>query len=76
MSIKDLINAVKTGDVAASNNVFNSIMSDKMNDALDSEKQSVASTMYKDAEPSDVVEDEPVAEVETEVEAPVEGESQ
>jgi hypothetical protein len=65
MSIKDLINAVKTGDVAASNNVFNSVMSDKMNAALDLEKQSVASTMIKDA---DEVSDEPVVEVEAEIE--------
>ena len=64
MSIKDLINAVKTGDVAASNNVFNSVMSDKMNAALDLEKQSVASTMIKDA---DEVSDEPVVEVEAEM---------
>ena len=50
MSIKDLINNVKAGDAAASNNTFNSIMADKMNSALDIKKQEIAQTMYGIAE--------------------------
>ena len=46
MSIDSLINNIKKGDVADSNNTFNRIMADKMNAALDLQKQDVASTMY------------------------------
>jgi hypothetical protein len=46
MSIEDLINNVKVGDAAKSNNTFNNIMADKMNDALNAKKQEIAQTMY------------------------------
>jgi uncharacterized membrane-anchored protein len=61
MSIQDLINNVKSGDVQSSNNSFNSIMADKINAALDTQKQDVASRLFG----SDT-------EVESEVEADVE----
>jgi len=46
MDTNDLIDNIKSGDVAKSNNIFNSIMKDKINDALDAKKQEVASSVY------------------------------
>lgn len=59
MSIEDLINNVKVGDAAKSNNTFNSLMADKMNAALDAKKQEIAQTMYGVHEETPAV-DEPV----------------
>ena len=46
MSTKDLIDNIKKGDAMKSNNTFNSIMHDKIIDALDNHKQEVASKLY------------------------------
>ncbi len=46
MSTKELIDNIKKGDAMKSNNTFNSIMHDKLIDALDTHKQEVASKMY------------------------------
>ena len=66
MSTRDLIDNIKTGDAQTSNNTFNSIMHDKLIDALDNHKQEVASKMYgaSDDAPAD---EEPAAETEVEV---------
>jgi hypothetical protein len=69
MSTKDLIDNIKSGDAQASNNTFNSIMHDKLIDALDTHKQEVASKMYGASDDAPAVE-EPAMETETgEVEA-------
>ena len=67
MSIENLINNVKSGDVQSSNNSFNSIMADKINSALDTERKQVASKMYG-------VEEDPEMETETEIETKAETE--
>ena len=64
MRIEGLINNVKSGDVQSSNNSFNSIMANKINAALDTERRQVASKMYGEEE----IETEIEAEAETEVE--------
>ena len=46
MSTRNLIDNIKKGDAQKSNNVFNSIMQDKILGALDTHKQEVASKMY------------------------------
>jgi len=46
MDIKDLINKIGSGDAQASNNAFNDIIHQKMNAALDVEKQTIAQSMY------------------------------
>jgi len=46
MSTRNLIDNIKKGDAQKSNNVFNSIMHDKIINALDTHKQEVASKMY------------------------------
>ena len=46
MSTRTLIDNIKTGDAQKSNNTFNSIMHDKIIDALDNHKQEVASKLY------------------------------
>ena len=46
MSTNKLIDNIKKGDAQKSNNTFNSIMQDKILDALDTHKQEVASKMY------------------------------
>jgi hypothetical protein len=69
MSTRDLIDNIKKGDAMKSNNTFNSIMHDKILDALDTHKQEVASKMYGASDNAPAVE-EPAMETETgEVEA-------
>ena len=46
MDIKDLINKIGSGDAQASNNAFNDSIHQKMNAALDVEKQTIAQSMY------------------------------
>jgi hypothetical protein len=57
MNIQDLISNIKSGDAQDSNNSFNSIMADKMNNALDAKKREIASDMYGAKEP---IPEEPV----------------
>ena len=61
MTTKDLIDNIKQGDAQKSNNTFNSIMQDKIIDALDSHKQEVASKMYGASNDAPAVE-EPAVE--------------
>ena len=65
MSTKELIDNIKKGDAMKSNNTFNSIMHDKILDALDSHKQEVASKMYGASNDTSAVE-EPAVETEGE----------
>ena len=65
MSTKELIDNIKKGDAMKSNNTFNSIMHDKILDALDSHKQEVASKMYGASNDTPAVE-EPAVETEGE----------
>ena len=65
MSTRDLIDNIKTGDAQTSNNTFNSIMHDKLIDALDNHKQEVSSKMYGAYDDAPAVE-EPDAETEVE----------
>ena len=61
MSTRDLIDNIKKGDAQKSNNTFNSIMHDKIIDALDTHKQDVASILYGASNDSPVAE-EPAVE--------------
>jgi hypothetical protein len=61
MSTKDLIDNIKKGDAMKSNNTFNSIMHDKIIDALDNHKQEVASKLYGASNDTPVAE-EPAVE--------------
>ena len=61
MSTSKLINNIKKGDAQKSNNTFNSIMKDKIIDALDTHKQEVASKMYGASSDTPVAE-EPAVE--------------
>lgn len=65
MSTRELIDNIKSGDAQSSNNTFNSIMHDKLIDALDNHKQEVASKMYGASDDAPAVE-EPAAETEVE----------
>ena len=65
MTTRELIDNIKTGDAQTSNNTFNSIMHDKLIDALDNHKQEVASKMYGASDDAPAVE-EPAAETEVE----------
>lgn len=69
MSTRNLIDNIKKGDAQKSNNVFNSIMHDKILNALDSHKQEVASTMYGASNNDTPVAEEPAAETEAGEEA-------
>jgi|TARA_B110000908_G_C9977296_1_gene323888 hypothetical protein len=66
MTTRNLIDNIKTGDAQTSNNTFNSIMHDKLINALDNHKQEVASKMYGASDDAPAVE-EPAAETEVEV---------
>ena len=61
MRTSKLIDNIKKGDAQKSNNTFNSIMHDKILDALDSHKQEVASKMYGASNDTPVAE-EPAVE--------------
>jgi|TARA_R110002167_G_scaffold361288_1_gene579445 hypothetical protein len=61
MTTRELIDNIKQGDAQKSNNTFNSIMQDKIIDALDSHKQEVASKMYGASNDAPAVE-EPAVE--------------
>ena len=61
MSTKELIDNIKKGDAMKSNNTFNSIMQDKILDALDTHKTEVASKMYGASNDTPVAE-EPAVE--------------
>jgi len=65
MNTRNLIDNIKKGDAQKSNNVFNSIMQDKILGALDTHKQEVASKMYGASSDTPVVE-EPAVETEGE----------
>ena len=65
MSTRNLIDNIKKGDAQKSNNVFNSIMQDKILGALDTHKQEVASKMYGASNDTPAVE-EPAVETEGE----------
>ena len=65
MSTRNLIDNIKKGDAQKSNNTFNSIMHDKILDALDTHKQEVASKMYGASSDTPAVE-EPAVETERE----------
>ena len=74
MSTRELIDNIKSGDAQSSNNTFNSIMHDKLIDALDNHKQEVASKMYGASDDAPAVE-EPAAETEVEVTGEVEADA-
>ena len=65
MSTRNLIDNIKKGDAQKSNNMFNSIMHDKILDALDTHKTEVASKMYGASNDTSAVE-EPAVETEGE----------
>jgi len=67
MTTRELIDNIKTGDARTSNNTFNSIMQDKLIDALDTHKQEVASKMYGATNDSPAVEEPAVETPEGEV---------
>jgi hypothetical protein len=64
MSTRELIDNIRKGDAQKSNNVFNSIMQDKILNALDTHKQEVASKMYGASNDTPAVE-EPAVETQT-----------
>lgn len=45
-SVKDLVDALESGDTSKINSTFNNIMTLKVTDALDSFKQDVANSLF------------------------------
>ena len=62
MTTRNLIDNIKTGDAQTSNNTFNSIMHDKLINALDNHKQEVASKMYGASDDTPIAVEEPAVE--------------
>jgi hypothetical protein len=56
MSIEDLINNVVDQDFAKAGPTFHELMQDRMNDALEQEKISVAGSIFNGEEPEEEVE--------------------
>jgi hypothetical protein len=56
MSIEDLINNVVDQDFAKAGPTFQELMQDRMNDALEQEKISVAGSIFNGEEPEEEVE--------------------
>ena len=59
MDVKDLINALSSGDNVAASNVFNGVMADRINSAMDDKKIELGQSMM-----GGQVEEEPEEEVE------------
>lgn len=51
--INDFIDAISAGDFNQSEELFNSLLADKVQDTLEAEKIAVADTIFNDAEPLD-----------------------
>ena len=62
MNTRTLIDNIKKGDAQKSNNTFNSIMQDKILDALDTHKTEVASKMYGASDDTPIAVEEPAVE--------------
>jgi len=62
MDVKDLINALSSGDNVAASNVFNGVMADRINSAMDDKKIELGQSMMGGQ--VDVEEEDPVEEVE------------
>ena len=54
--IEDMIANIEKGEFVSANDVFNSMLNDKMADALENEKISIASRLYNKSEPEAEVE--------------------
>jgi hypothetical protein len=54
--IGDFIDSIAAGDFNQSEKLFNDLLADKMNDALESEKIAVADTIFNGVEPEDDIE--------------------
>lgn len=54
--IGDFIDSIAAGDFNQSEKLFNDLLADKMNDALEAEKISVADTIFNGVEAEDVIE--------------------
>lgn len=61
MDVKDLINALSSGDNVAASNVFNGVMADRINSAMDDKKIELGQSMMGGQVD---VEEDPVEEVE------------
>ena len=73
MSTRDLIDAIATGDSVAIQTSFDSLMSAKVADRLDTMQQSVAQSMFRNATASEAVE-QPTVEIEVAAPAETQGE--
>ena len=54
VEINDLIDFARQKDFSKADNVFNELMKDKLNTALDQEKIKIAGTVYNDIDPADM----------------------
>jgi hypothetical protein len=66
MSIEDLINNVVDQDFAKAGPTFQELMQDRMNDALEQEKISVAGSIFNGEEPEEEVEMEAEDDIDVE----------
>lgn len=66
MSIEDLINNVIDQDFAKAGPTFQELMQDRMNDALEQEKISVAGSIFNGEEPEEEVEMEAEDDIDVE----------
>ena len=64
---ENLIGALEVGNFASAEQLFNTLMHDKVQDALDAEKVSVAGQIFNGVE-VDEVDEEPTAELDDDVE--------
>jgi hypothetical protein len=63
-NINDIIAAVASNNMVDANNVFNSLMQDKINSALDDAKIQMAQSMFGHEEEPEIEEDEDEVEYE------------
>lgn len=65
VSVPDLIKSIQNGKHNTSSDLFNTIVGDKIKDAIDQERVKIAGSIYNDVEDEDEeIEDDDVEEIE------------
>ena len=75
--ISELIGSIEAKDYVAASNTFNDILGQRLQDALEAEKVSIADTLYNDTPPNttDEISDEDIEDTEEDITAEQEEES-
>lgn len=63
VTVADLVNSIEKGDAFTSSKMFNDLLQDRIDDALEQEKIRIANSVYNDAEEEEISDEEVEAAV-------------